>query len=186
MSGSGARANTERRTSWLELFFDLVLVAAVAALAGQLHDDHTLAGLAIFAGLFVPVWWAWWAYTWLAAGFNDDSRTFRIGTLTSMIAVAAVAGSIGAVADGDTDTFALGYAAFLLVLTALYVRAWWTVPSARPLTGCYAIGDAVGAGLWLASLALDSGQRPYLWALAMVVLMGSPLLAARSLGLSLV
>jgi len=49
----------ERHASWLELFFDLVFVAAVAALATQLHADHSLAGLAVFAALFVPVWWGW-------------------------------------------------------------------------------------------------------------------------------
>lgn len=45
-----------RHASWLELFFDLVFVAAIAAQATQLHDDDSLAELAMFAGLFVAVW----------------------------------------------------------------------------------------------------------------------------------
>jgi len=43
----------ERHASWLELFFDLVLVAAVAALATQLHADHSVAGANRRS------WWAW-------------------------------------------------------------------------------------------------------------------------------
>jgi len=64
---SGAGDLPERRASWLELFFDLVVVAAVSALAAQLHDDRSVAALAVFAGLFVPVWWAWWGFTWYSA-----------------------------------------------------------------------------------------------------------------------
>ena len=43
----------ERRASWLELFYDLVFVAAIAALAAQLHEDHSVQALAVFAGGFV-------------------------------------------------------------------------------------------------------------------------------------
>ena len=45
----------ERTSTWLELFFDLCFVVAVAALARGLHDDPTLGGALRFAGLFVPV-----------------------------------------------------------------------------------------------------------------------------------
>jgi len=52
----GTSSGVERHASWLELLFDLVFVVVVAALAGQLHEDHSVFGLAVFAGLFVPVW----------------------------------------------------------------------------------------------------------------------------------
>ena len=35
---------TGRHATWLELFFDLVFVVAIAALAGLLHDDLSLGG----------------------------------------------------------------------------------------------------------------------------------------------
>jgi Bacterial low temperature requirement A protein (LtrA) len=49
----------ERQASWLELFFDLVFVVAIAELARQLVLDHSLGGFGIFAGLFLPVFIAW-------------------------------------------------------------------------------------------------------------------------------
>lgn len=44
----------ERHATWLELFFDLVFVVAVAETAHLLHDDLTPGGLLAFAALFVP------------------------------------------------------------------------------------------------------------------------------------
>lgn len=46
----------ERHASWLELFFDLVFVAAIAALAAQLHDDHSVAGLAFTNAFGATLW----------------------------------------------------------------------------------------------------------------------------------
>ena len=45
----------ERHASYLELFFDLVFVVAIAQLAHELVLDHSLAGFGVFAGLFLPV-----------------------------------------------------------------------------------------------------------------------------------
>jgi len=44
-----------RKSTWLELLFDLCFVVAVAALARGLHDDPTFGGILRFMGLFVPV-----------------------------------------------------------------------------------------------------------------------------------
>lgn len=48
----------ERHASWLELFFDLCFVVAVAAAASDLHGDPTWSGIGRFVGLFVIQWWA--------------------------------------------------------------------------------------------------------------------------------
>jgi low temperature requirement protein LtrA len=45
----------ERHASWLELFFDLVFVVAIAELSHELVVNHALGGFAIFAALFVPI-----------------------------------------------------------------------------------------------------------------------------------
>jgi low temperature requirement protein LtrA len=178
---SAADVAAERQASWLELFFDLVLVAAVAALAAELHHDHSIAGLAVFAGLFVPVWWVWWGFTWYSSAFNDDDAVNRAALLAAMAGVGAVVVGIPGAAHGDSTTFAVAYAALFALLALLYGRAWRRVPASRPLSLRYAIGDAAGAGVWLGSLAFGDGVRPFVWALAMIVLMGAPVLAAASL-----
>jgi low temperature requirement protein LtrA len=67
-----------RHASWLELFFDLVFVVAVAELAQELARDHSLGGFAIFAGLFLPVFIAWQGFTFYADRFDSDDVLFRV------------------------------------------------------------------------------------------------------------
>jgi low temperature requirement protein LtrA len=62
-----ADVEEERHASWLELFFDLVFVVAIAELSHELVVNHTLNGFATFAALFVPVFVAW-------QGFSLQSR----------------------------------------------------------------------------------------------------------------
>jgi Bacterial low temperature requirement A protein (LtrA) len=53
-----------RHATWLELFFDLVFVLAIAELAHYLHDHLTVGGFLGFAFLFLPVWLVWSGDTW--------------------------------------------------------------------------------------------------------------------------
>lgn len=172
----GVDGHTERRASWLELFFDLVFVVAVAALARQLHDDHSVLGLAVFAGLFVPVWWVWRGFAWYATGFDTDDRTFRFASFAGMVGVAALAAGVDGAAHGDSALFVLACTGLLSVLAALYARTWWRLPAARRLAVRQVIGYGLGAVLWLASLAFDEAARPLVWGIAMLVLISTPLL----------
>jgi hypothetical protein len=68
----------ERRATWLELFFDLVFVVAIAELSHQLAVDHSAEGFLRFAALFVPVWVAWQGYSFYADRFDTDDLVFRL------------------------------------------------------------------------------------------------------------
>ncbi len=169
----------ERHATWLELFFDLVFVVAVAQVAQHLIGDHTLAGFAEFAALFVPVWWMWVGFTFYADRFDTDDVLFRVLTFAEMLAVAAVAVSVpDALGDGSAE-FALAYVAARAVVIALYWRAWLNVPEARGLTGLWIGSFTVGAGLWLVSLAFEPPARYWLWAAGLAVDLLTPLLARR-------
>ena len=65
------------KVSWLELFFDLVFVAAVTQVAEPLHDDYSFAGVLRFATLFALIWWAWAGYTVFATRFHADDGMQR-------------------------------------------------------------------------------------------------------------
>src|SRR5262245_32885464 len=86
---------TAHKVSWLELFFDLVFVAAVAQVAEPLHDDYSLAGVLRFATLFALIWWAWTGYTFFATRFHADDALQRSLTLLQMFVVAAMAANAG-------------------------------------------------------------------------------------------
>ena len=178
--------NEEHRAStWLELFFDLCFVVAVAALARGLHDDPTFGGTLRFLGLFVPVWWAWMGFTWYATGFDNDDVLYRITLLAGMLCVLWLAASIEGIPDGATLSFVLAFVALQLLLVGLFVRARLHAEherfaGVRPLTTIYAVGYLIGAGVWLASLLVPTPARYAVWAAALIVEIVTPILAVRA------
>jgi low temperature requirement protein LtrA len=69
---SGEQGEKERHATWLELFYDLVFVAAVAQHATGLGKDYTWLGMSRFFVLFVPVWWAWVGHTFYLSRFDSE------------------------------------------------------------------------------------------------------------------
>jgi low temperature requirement protein LtrA len=170
----------ERHASWLELFFDLVFVVAITQLSHQLVLDHSLGGFLRFAGLFVPVYVAWQGYMAYATRFDTDDLAFRVAYFAAMLAIAAMAVLIGDVAHGAHSAgFAVAYVCLRSIMLALYWRAWRAVPDARPLIRFYGLGYAVGAGIWLVSLAFDPPGRYVVWAIALTLELSLPPLSTR-------
>ena len=115
----------------MELFFDLVFVAAVARLAEMLIERHDATGFLRFVGMFVPVAWAWMGYTYYANRFDTDDVPYRAMVSAGMAAVAAMAVAIGDFSDEGLMRFAIAYAAVRVVLLLMYVRARHHVPEMR-------------------------------------------------------
>ena len=167
----------ERHPSWLELFFDLCFVAAVAALAADLHHDPTWGGIARFCGLFVPVWWAWMGYTWYASAFDNDDAVFRVSWFAAMGLVIAMAAGVDTISTGGSGEFAIAYAALQLLLAALF-RARppprrGLARLHRPLRRRRRAGRRHLAGIRGGARAAAT----VLWAAGMVVLLATPPLA---------
>ncbi len=170
----------ERRATWLELFFDLVFVVAITELSHELVVDHSTGGFLRFAALFVPVYVAWQGYTFYATRFDTDDLLFRVAYFAAMLAIAAMAVLLDDVARGvHSAGFAVAYVCLRSFMIGLYWRAWRAVPEARPLIGLYGGGYSVGAGIWLASLAVDTPYRHVLWGVAQVLELSLPPLSTR-------
>lgn len=172
-------ADEDRHPTWLELFFDLCFVAAIAALAAYLHHHPTAEGLLWFVALFLPVWWAWMGYTWYASAFDNDDVVFRLSWLVAMLLIIALAAGVGSAADGHGDAFALTYGLLQALLALLFARAARKERAARRFAVRCAAGDAIGALLWFASLAVDAPERYLVWGAAMIVLLATPPFAVR-------
>ena len=61
-----------RKVTWLELFFDLIFVAAVAQVAEPLRDHYSVIGIVRFTPLFALIWWAWTGHTVFSTRFDTD------------------------------------------------------------------------------------------------------------------
>lgn len=163
-----------RRATWMELFYDLVFVVAVAQLGNRLSGDHSLAGALKFVALFVPVWWAWVGHTIYAARFDTDDLIHRLGTTAMMLAAAAMAVQIPTAFEEGSAGFAAAYTCARVVLLLLYLGVRFTIPQARGVTTVYLIGFSIGAGLWALSILVPLPARLMLWALGLAVDFATP------------
>ena len=170
-------AEERRSASWLELFFDLVFVVAIAQLALALGENLTAQGFTRFVLLFVPVWWSWVGYTNYADRFDTDDPIFRAMMLLGMVGIAAVAVNVPEAFVGGSGAFALSYIAVRVVLVLLYERARRNVPIARALCTVTMGVFAIGTSLWALSLLVPEPWRFGVWGLALLVEGATPWVA---------
>jgi low temperature requirement protein LtrA len=157
----------DRTVSFLELFYDLVFVAAIAQAAHHLAEHVSPSGLVGFTLVFTLIWIAWInGTTYLELHGREDGRTRSVVfLLMGLIAVLAVFTADAAGAGGQS--FALVYGVFLVVMTWL----WSSVlrqdfrdrPEFVPVTGRFVIGTAVSAGVILLSALLQPEARLVVW-----------------------
>lgn len=167
----------EGTASRLELFFDLAYVLVVLELAKVFYEDLTWHGAAVMAGLFVTMWVSWVGFTLYANRFDTDDVVFRIAKLVATGSIAGCAASASNAAGKLAVPFAACYLGSLLVLLALYLRAWRHVQEARPTVGVYLLTVGLSAALWAVSLVVPSPARYLLWALAVLVSAAGPVVA---------
>jgi low temperature requirement protein LtrA len=172
----GEEHETEpRRVTWLELFYDLVFVVAVSQLAHTLGKEVTPSGFLAFVELFIPVWWAWIGSTFYANRFDTDTVIRRILMAVQMLAIAALAVNIHHGLNESSVGFALSYAVARLVLVFEYLWAGYCIPAARDLTTHYAMGFALAAMGWIASVFVPLPYRSLFWAVGLIIDFATPL-----------
>ena len=181
---TGEQRAEERSSTWLELFFDLCFVVAVAALARGLHHEPNLDGMLRFLGLFVPVWWSWMIFTWYATSFDNDDVPYRVTLFVAMLSILGLAASVGRIGVDPSAVvgFVLAYSLMRLLVAGLFVRAGRSVPAdLRPFVAYYAAGNIIGATIWLSSLLVPAPLRYVVWAVGLAVELLGPILAVMTL-----
>lgn len=168
-----------KKTSFLELFFDLVFVFAITQVAAALHGDHSAAGWAQAALLMWLMWWAWSQYTWAANAIDLDRPGVRVAmlavtgaTLVAAIALPEAFGDRGAL-------FAVPYAAVRVAGLALYWNGLRDDPVHQRALRAYLPVAVVSPVLVLAGGLAPDGARAWLWLGAVAVDVASVLAAGR-------
>ena len=175
----GGSPTDQHHATWLELFYDLVYIVAVAVLAHQLSDDVSIIGFAVFVGLFTPVWWSWAGYTIFATRFGKDDNFQRGMILLQMLASAAMAAQLPKALESGSAGFAVAYVATRATLIILYFRARAQYPEAHRLTTFLLAGYTAGASLWLISIGFDSPLRFVFWAVGIFIEFATFILARK-------
>lgn len=163
------RHSDQRTVEWLELFYDLVYVAALIQLGQILVDDLSIRGVGRFAALFTLLWWVWTSTTFLKNRIEVDDFAHRFLIFAQMFGIGAAAVVIGEAFTARSSQFALAMFFVQLTLVLMYLRVWWRLPGSRRMVGPLGIANAIAAAIWLASLAAPTPQRFWLWGLAFLV-----------------
>jgi low temperature requirement protein LtrA len=145
-----------RASTPLELFFDLVIVVAVAQAASGLHhalsEGHVRTGVLTYSMVFFGVWWAWVNFTWFASAYDNDDVVYRLLVLLQLTGALVFAAGIPRFEHGDLTVGVVGYAIMRLALVTLWLRAARADPPRRRATRRYALGVFLVQTAWVAFL----------------------------------
>ncbi|MEM7274159.1 MAG: low temperature requirement protein A [Actinomycetota bacterium] len=173
----------EGGVGWLELFFDLVYVAALIQFGDRLAEDVSWQGIARFAGTFVILWWTWTGTTAFMNRYAVDDVFHRLLTFAQMFAVGFFAVLATGPVDGRTRWMALAYVMARLPLMIMYLRVRNLLPGGTSLTNLLLPFFATSSVIWLVSMAVPVQIRYWMWAGALLLEFTAPLIGTRKIGL---
>lgn len=177
-----------RAATPLELFFDLVIVVAIAVGASSLHhgiaEDHILESVLGYVMTFFAIWWAWMAFTWFAAGYDTDDVPYRIAVFVQMAGAIIMAAGIGRAFDGeDWSLVLLGYIVMRAALVFQWLRAARDDPPNRMQNIRMAVGIAIMQLLWIAAFLVVPGELfPVVFFILVAGELTTPIVAYRGQG----
>jgi low temperature requirement protein LtrA len=159
----------ERRTSPVELLWDLVFVFAVTQVTTLLSRDLSWSGFGHGMLVLALMWWAWSAYVWAANAEQEESRVLRGVLLLGMVLI-FIAGLSLPHAFGDrAAVFACSYAGVRLLHLGLYAHASRRGRAAWSAIVGFAVTVAVGMTLLIGGSFLGEAARVTLWTLAVAI-----------------
>ncbi|HEU0335188.1 MAG TPA: low temperature requirement protein A [Gaiellaceae bacterium] len=172
LAGPETPAEEERRTSYLELFFDLVFVFAITQVTALILGDPSAGGFLRAALVLGLVYWAWSGYAWMTNAIDIGSAGVRLAVVAATAGSLFVALAVPHAYEDQALWFAVPYLVVRVVHVLLYgygLRAdpahqaalrklapWFLVAPAIVLLGAFLDGDARTA-VWGLSLAIDVG-----------------------------
>jgi low temperature requirement protein LtrA len=156
----------ERRTSPVELFWDLAFVFAITQvthfLVGHLTWGGFLRGMLILA----LIWWAWSAFVWAANAQDEDSPTMQSALLTSLVLIFLAGLAVPGAFGDEAVLFALTYSGVRLIHLALYVDASRRGNASWEAIAGFGLATLAALGLLVVGAFFDAEIQTVLWTIA--------------------
>lgn len=170
----------EKKVTWLELFYDLIFVAAIIQLGDALSDGVTRAHSAMtpflaFAALYIPLWTAWTGFTFFANRFDQDDFAHRATVFVQMFAIGVMAIAAPRAMTGEHMFFPASVAGAFLVVALLYARAFKHNETARAYSRYWGAVFAIGGVVWGLSLLVPTPFNYFMWAAGVIAILAAPL-----------
>ena len=164
------------RVTFVELFFDLVFVFAVTQLSHGLLEHLTPLGVLQTAVLMLALWWAWIDNAWVTNWIDPERAPVRLLLFVLMLLGLVVSASIPKAFEERAVAFALAYGA-LEIIPKLFML--WALK--RHDAGNYrnfvriTVWRGAGAACWITGGFVAPEWRLAVWALALAIDTGAPL-----------
>jgi low temperature requirement protein LtrA len=180
-SAAGTQAVAgERRTSPIELLWDLVFVFAVTQVTSLLSSDLAWRGLGRSLLVLALVWWAWSAFVWAANAEEEEAPALRLILLVAMVLIFIAGLAIPRAFGGEGTLFAGTYAGVRLLHLGLYADASRRGNASWRAIAGFGLTVAIGMALLVAGSLLHGWHRDALWATAVAIDYAGPGLLTRA------
>jgi low temperature requirement protein LtrA len=160
---------TQRKISWLELFYDLVYVIVISRITQRFAQHANLDGFLYYAFLFCMIFWGWLNGSMYYDIHGTPGIRTNLTTLWQMLAVAAVAVTLNF--ENDPNYF---YLTMTLAFLQVYITyLWWSVgiydkehrQFNKPFNICYLSALA----LLIAAMYVPAPYKTYVYWLAILI-----------------
>ncbi len=159
----------ERRTSPVELLWDLVFVFAVTQVTTLVANDLTWAGFGHGLLVLALVWWAWSAFVWAANAEEEGSRAFHAILLVGMLFVFVAGLALPSAFSGKATLFAVSYSAVRFLHLGMYAHAARGGNASWSAIGSFAFTVTIGMALIVAGSFLTQGWQVTAWTVALLI-----------------
>ena len=159
----------ERRTSPVELLWDLVFVFAVTQVSSLLYRDPTWLRFGESMLVLALIWWAWSAFVWAANAQATESRTLRGVLLLSTLFIFITGLAVPRAFGGESTLFALSYAAVRLLHLALYADASRKGDASWAAIAGFSVTVVIGMVLLIAGSLVHGWARGVMWVAAVAI-----------------
>jgi low temperature requirement protein LtrA len=160
---------TERRTTPVELLWDLVFVFAVTQVTTLLANHTNWARLGEAMLVLALVWWAWSAFVWAANAQEEESRTLRACLLAGTALIFVVGLAVPNAFGRNSLLFAVAYAAVRFMHLGVYADAARRGHAGRAAILSFAVTVVVGMVLLVAGAVAHGWARVVLWLVALAI-----------------
>jgi low temperature requirement protein LtrA len=164
-----AQARAERRTSPLELLWDLVFVFAITQVTTLLSRHLDWSGFGHAMLILALIWWAWSAFVWAANAQASEATSLRLALL---VATALIFLTGLAVPDALTSKgllFAISYALVRFIHLALYADASRRGNASWNAIAGFGVTVLIGMGLLVLGATMQGTARIALWGAAVAI-----------------
>lgn len=110
-------------STWIELFYDLIFVAAILIFSTAVTNVRPPLGAAWIVLVFAASWWVWFTTTLCANRYHMVHATHRLLLLSQMLVIVLMAMEARVSVTGDSTYLALEYGFLLLTIALMFFRA---------------------------------------------------------------